>query len=328
MTEFRIEVVRIGAIQKHPNADTLSITHVHGGYPCIMRTGDFKEGDLAVYVPVDAVVPTDKPRFSFLGEHARIRAKRLRGIFSMGLLSPVEEGWELGKDVAETLGIVKYEPPEDAEAGADDERDPGYMPVYDVEGFRRYPDAFLDGEEVVVTEKLHGENGRFVHDGERLWCGSRTRYKKRPEPGKSGGRWWTGAMAINLEERLAQVPNIGFYGETHGYTKGFTYGVPKGLVGIRFFDAIDVKTRMYLDVEAFTHLCETLKLAMVPVLARGRWGSDITMPHVKDLAEGPSTLDATHVREGVVLRPVQERRDDRFGRVICKLHGEGFLTAK
>lgn len=33
MTEFHVEVVRIGSIEKHPGADTLSVTNIHGGYP-------------------------------------------------------------------------------------------------------------------------------------------------------------------------------------------------------------------------------------------------------------------------------------------------------
>lgn len=38
MSEFHVEVVRVGPVTKHPNADTLSITNIHGGYPVIMRT--------------------------------------------------------------------------------------------------------------------------------------------------------------------------------------------------------------------------------------------------------------------------------------------------
>jgi hypothetical protein len=43
MTEFHIEVVRIGEITKHPDADTLDITKV-ADYPAIVRLGDFKPG--------------------------------------------------------------------------------------------------------------------------------------------------------------------------------------------------------------------------------------------------------------------------------------------
>jgi hypothetical protein len=49
MSEFRVQVVQLGPIEKHPNADTLSCTEVDG-YPVIFRTGDYAEGDLAVYL--------------------------------------------------------------------------------------------------------------------------------------------------------------------------------------------------------------------------------------------------------------------------------------
>ncbi len=83
MSEFHIQVVRLGAVEPHPDADTLSITLVHGGYPCIIRTGELREGDLAVYVPVYAMVPVDRPATAFLAPRAkkgwaRIRALRLR----------------------------------------------------------------------------------------------------------------------------------------------------------------------------------------------------------------------------------------------------------
>ncbi|RYE90041.1 MAG: RNA ligase, partial [Myxococcales bacterium] len=86
MSEFHVRVVRVGPIVKHPQADNLSIAQVFG-YPVIIRTGEYAEGDRAVYVPVDSVVPEGDPRWAFLGEHRRIRAKKLRGVFSMGLLT-------------------------------------------------------------------------------------------------------------------------------------------------------------------------------------------------------------------------------------------------
>src|SRR3954447_4225368 len=123
MTEFKIEVVRIGHLAKHPNADALSLTRVYD-YPVIVRTGEFAEGDLAVYLPVDSIVPADDARWAFLGDNRRIKAKRLRGIFSMGLLTASEPAWALGKDVREALRIAKYEPPQPTQMGGEDEADP------------------------------------------------------------------------------------------------------------------------------------------------------------------------------------------------------------
>jgi hypothetical protein len=47
MSEFIVTVVRVGPIEKHPNADMLSITKVFD-YPVVIRTGEFRAGDLEV----------------------------------------------------------------------------------------------------------------------------------------------------------------------------------------------------------------------------------------------------------------------------------------
>ena len=66
MSEFSCPVIELTAFRKHPNADTLSITEVDG-CPVVFRTEEFKSGDLLVYIPVEAIVPVDDFRFSFLG---------------------------------------------------------------------------------------------------------------------------------------------------------------------------------------------------------------------------------------------------------------------
>jgi len=111
MSEFHVEVVRVGPITKHPNADTLGLTQ-YRDYPIIIKIGDFEPGQLAVYVPVDSVVPADDPRWAFLNGSCRIRARKLRGIFSMGLLTKADPTWTEGQNVAAELRITKYEPPE------------------------------------------------------------------------------------------------------------------------------------------------------------------------------------------------------------------------
>jgi RNA ligase (TIGR02306 family) len=155
-SDSQVTIVQITNLTPHPNADTLSITYVLGdgspgtGYPVVVRTSDYQIGDLAVYVPVDMICPA-LPAFAFLGTREKdrhVKAKRLRGIFSMGLLVPIEAlvgckapsllalgdvettpGGVMavtpgsiitttmiammreGLDVTEGLGFAKYEPP-------------------------------------------------------------------------------------------------------------------------------------------------------------------------------------------------------------------------
>lgn len=168
-TEHEVRVVCLDAIRKHENADTLGITDVDGR-PCIVRLADWKPGDAAVYVPIDSLVPVASRTFAFLAPKAgpdgfaRIRAMRLRGVFSMGLLvPPIDDGIEEdicyleGQDVRERLGIRVYEPPVPT-GGGETERDPGFLPVYDVESARKWASVVLvEGEEIVIHEKVHGE---------------------------------------------------------------------------------------------------------------------------------------------------------------------------
>lgn len=317
MSEWKVEVVKIGNIEKHPNADTLEITRVHGGYPCIIKSGSFKPGDLAIYIPIDSVVDRSDPRFSFLKNSGKIKASRLRGVFSMGLLIPVEPGMNEGDIVHEKLNITKYEPPEPV--ADNDSPAPFHFPTYtDIEGFRRWPNIFQPNEEVIITEKCHGENARFIYKDGRLWIGSRTNVKK---PGLNNS-WNKNVEKFNLEEILKNYnKNIILYGESAGHVGGFPYGTKKGDVIFLGFDVFDLERNDYVNFNEFETIMMELGLPMAPVLYRGPYSED----KVYELANGKSILDNSHIREGVVIRPVNERWHDKLGRVILKMHGEKFL---
>lgn len=318
MSEFHVEVVRLGEIRKHENADTLGITKVRD-YPVIVRLGELNPGDLAVYVPVDSVVPGDDPRWEFLKGHNRIKAKRLRGIFSMGLLTKADPSMTEGQEVTEVMRIKKYEPPENAVTGGDNERCTFEFPKYtDLDAFRRWPDILTHGEQVVATEKIHGTNGRFVFSAGRLWCGSHTQVKKE----SPDVVWWKVAKQYNLAEKLAAHPDIALYGEVYGYVQDLRYGHASGRVSLRVFDAMNLVTMRYLDYKDFTAFADLLSIPRVPELYVGPFTRDVLA-----FAEGKTMIpQADHVREGIVIRPVVERFDERIQRVILKYHGEGYLT--
>ncbi len=351
-TDSRVFVVRIDDVQKHPNADTLSIVNVFGGYPCIIRTGDFVDGDHAAYIPVDMLVP-DSEQFRFLrspktraGEPTRIKAKRLRGVFSMGLLTKAPDGAQVGDDVTDTLGVTKWEPEELPSRGpsrpggkflpGDAENDPGFLPAYtDIENLRKWR-SVLVSDEVVVTEKIHGANAGFVWHAKgtaepRLWIRSRRQFKKP----NGGGIWADAAKQYYFAEVLRDVcPGIAVFGEVYGQVQDLTYGYGDR-VDLVAFDAFDIEKMRYVDYDDFVDIIEKINvkqyeiepdgphLHIAPLLYRGPFDYDA----IAALAEGPTVLgDGKHVREGVVVKPVRERWDSRLGRVILKLAGEGYLT--
>lgn len=334
MSEFYVTVVEIGAIEKHPNADSLSITQVMGAYPCIIRTGDFQTGDKAVYLSVDAMIPVADKRFAFMKteknrEYERIKAKKIRGVFSMGLLIKADPSWEVGASIQDELKIRKYEIPDNMTIGGDNEKDPGVMPVYtDIEGLRKYKHILKPGEQVILTEKIHGCNGRFAWYQDRLWCGSHTCIK-REDP---NNLWWQVAAEYELTEKLRCFPNYVFYGEVYGQVQDLRYGAGRGDLLLAFFDILDRAMGKYLDYQEFIKTLYSLDLNNVPVLFDGSWDEELM-----NLSNGKTTVhnavlnyptDQLHCREGFVVKPVVERWDEEVGRVILKMHGEDYLLRK
>ena len=166
MAQFEVPVVRVDRIEEHPGADALEIAVVRG-YRCVVKIGAHQAGDLVAYIPEDAIVPEPLIREMRLWDEAkdkgmlagkkgdRVKAIRLRGIVSQGLLYPVE-GREEGQNLAETLDIVKYEPPIPVHMQGEVCNLRGRTVHYDIESIQKFPDLLRDGEEVVFTEKLHG----------------------------------------------------------------------------------------------------------------------------------------------------------------------------
>ncbi len=372
MSEFHVEVIRVGPVSKHPNADTLSMTTAHGGYPVLFKSGTYKEGDLAVYIPVDAIVP-DTAEWSWLApagaalrdKDRRIKAKRLRGIFSMGLLTDAPPGTKVGQDVTELLGITKHDPDAAEERAPSKPKPPRNIPwwravmwwirfwffkpegwtkpiappklrftpgVYDIEPFRRYGQHwFEEGEIVVVTEKIHGQNASFVHDGKCLHVKSRTRWR-RNDPTESQNTWAKVAAKYDLESKLAAHPGIILFGETYGNNSDMPYGVDRAKDGDSFmvFDAYNSNTGQWLNwVDLITLCTKFLGVPMVPLLREGVWSQHFHDKLLDGEAEGPSVVrGAKHLREGFVIKPVLERRVNGRQRVILKMAGEGYLTRK
>jgi len=352
MSSHAIEVITIPKVKKHPNADTLGLVDIWG-WSCCIRLNDFKEGDLAVYIPPDYMVP-DIEAFQFLKDSSsdrwrRIRVRRFRGILSQGLVWFAPEGTKEGDDVMELMGITRYEPPLPTSFNTDNETGPhGYYPKYDVENYRRYGSGiFVEGEEIVVTEKIHGCNARFVctlpksdktwPDGTpigpcdaafpnesetlRMFCGSRTNWKKKDEKSP----WWqTLQQNPAIETWCRAHPGLVLYAEVYGQVQSLKYGANRNQFFVAVFDILDLDGNWLEFDEAFTLVSEVPGLNWAPVVYRGLCNEEVL-----ELAEGDSLIPgANHLREGVVVQPIKERRDNMCGRVKLKIVSNQYLEGK
>lgn len=370
MSTFSCPIIQIQGHGKHKNADSLRITQVEG-CTAIFKEGAFEKGDLAVFIPVDAVVPLDHVAFSWLKDPSRpnkkthrTKAKRLRGIFSDGFLVPLTEAipgctgythmpgkdvlianvnskcqgfddalneidhveYRLGEDLSVLLGITKYEEPEPVHMNTGNEKDPGFMPVYDMESFKKFKHVLGEGEDIVITEKIHGCNARFAYKEGRLWVGSHRTVKAPSDT----NLWWVIAKEQGLEEKLAKVEDVVLYGEVYGDVQDLKYGAKAGERRFAAFDAWDVRERKFLDYANFVHLCDTLGIPRVPELYRGPYSREIVESFVNPV-EGQDPLKSTLagcIREGVVIKPARERWNYETHRTILKLVSEAYLLRK
>ncbi len=108
-------IEKIIDIKPIEGADAIELAFVLG-WQVVVKKGEFKIGDLCVYIQIDTVVP-DKPEFEFLRErNFRVRTIKLRKQLSQGIIFPDTlvprfNRFE-GEDVTEILGIKKYEKPD------------------------------------------------------------------------------------------------------------------------------------------------------------------------------------------------------------------------
>jgi RNA ligase (TIGR02306 family) len=331
----RCEVVPV-TLEKHPNADSLSVVTVFGYQVCV-KTESWIGKTLGAYVVPDSLVDVARPEFAFLAEmpdnkgktKIRIRAKKLRGVVSYGMLIPAPEGSKDGDDVSDQLGIERYEPPvfvdrsHNASTRAPQVPPPEVsfaIPTYDVDAFQRYAKSvFQQGEKVYVSEKIDGSNSRFLWDGTRMHIGSRNRWIE-----ETGTSLWHKALERRPEivELCKANPNCVLWGESFGWVQDLRYGMPQGEVDFIAFDIM--KEGKWLDIQDFLDTCSKHNVPVAPSFGYHEYDFDTLMK----LAEGPSTYQgAPHYREGVVVKPIKERWDHKCGRVQLKIVSLAYYEA-
>lgn len=317
MTEHTADVVEITELIPHPNADTLSLVRV-GDFQVIVKTDDWKCGDLGIYIEPDTVVPETK-EFEFLGKHRRIKARKMRGEWSVGLLIPSPHGAEIGDDYFEKLGLIHYEPQIHGHftTGGDNITPPKiFAPKYDVLNFRKYSGLFRDSEEVILTEKIHGTSARFVCIDDEIYCSSRRFWKKETV----NDLWWKVLKRyMVLEAWLRHHQDLVVYAEIFGQVQNLKYGAKSDQILFAAFDIL--RGDQWLDFDEAREIGASLP--WVPLVHRGAFNKD----KILELAEGDSRWPgASHYLEGVVVKPVYERTDRHIGRVQLKVVGNRYLS--
>lgn len=325
MPRHLASVRRIASVGPIPKADAIEVVTVDG-WKVVAKKGEYRTGDLAVYLEVDSLLPV-RDAYEFLRKSSykkladgtegfRLRTIRLRGQISQGLLlqlAPAGDGWALdlpegtrlavheGDDVTEAMGVVLYESPVPAElAGVAKGPFPSFLSKTDEERVQNLPDLFgadRPAGPLYVTEKLDGSSfTAYLYRGVLGVCSRNLELLDTPT-----NTLWRVARELGLEAALHRLGDgVALQGEIIG--EG-VQGNPYKLRGqtVRFFNLFDIAAHRNVPFPEFTATLAGLGLETVPVLDAA-FALPATVGEMIEYAEGCSALREAAMREGVVVR--------------------------
>ncbi len=333
-----------------PGADKIEVVQVMG-WKVVVGKGEFQKDSLCVFCEIDSVLP-ERPEFEFLRKYNfRVRTMKLKGQISQGLclplsVLPTNGTYGVDTDVTDLLGIKKYEMPIPAQlVGEMKGSFPNFIPKTDeirVQILQELLDKYA-GMKCYVTEKLDGSSGSFFFNNGEFGVCSRNlqlklqnkpnwfnkmlitmRLKKQPK--KLSNTLLKFAEKLQLEKKLKSLKrNIALQGEVIGE------GIQKNRYGLKgqqvyFFNAWDIDKQEYLNFWDFISLLEDPYGLHLPIVPLERF---IDLPNdmskLIEMSQGKSALNENTLREGIVVRPIKEIRDEKFGRVSFKVINPEFL---
>lgn len=330
-------IAEITYIKPIEGADAIECAIVNGGWPVVVKKGEYQVGDVAIYLEIDSWVSHELAPFLSKGQEPReyngvkgerLRTVKLRGQISQGLLIPVTAQFiisklgagpgakftdYIGRDVTEILGIQKWEPPIPAQLqGTMKGNFPHFIPKTDQERCQNLrKDIFETHKDEIyeVTTKLDGSSMTvYVKNGEIGVC-SRNIDLIETE----GNSFWKAAREQNIVDAMIMLYNqqgleCAIQGELIG--EGIQ-GNPEKLKGQRFylFDIYSITEGRYLKPQECYSVLDQLNnlygadVEHVPIIdghLRVAQAYD-TIDDLLEYAEGPS-LNPQTKREGLVFK--------------------------
>jgi RNA ligase (TIGR02306 family) len=306
-------------------ADNIECAIVDGGWPVVVKKGEFQVNDIAIYLEIDSWVPHElapflskekEPREYNGVKGERLRTVKLRGQVSQGLLLPVElTFWrDIGTDLTESLGIQKWEPPIPAQLqGVMKGNFPHFITKTDQERCQNLRKDIFESHKdecYEVTIKLDGSSMTVYVKGDDFGVCSRNIDLKETETNS----FWKAARGQNLIEPLRELckekqVDYAIQGELIGES---IQGNPEKIKGqcIYLFDIFDITNGCYLRANERQSVLSELNarganLGHVPVLDPDLKVADnfTSIDELLEFAEGPSMNPDTK-REGLVFKSV------------------------
>lgn len=167
-------VGKIQEINEIQSADKI-VQGVISGWECVIQKDKHKVGDLVVIAVTDAIIPFEMAErlgvVQYLKNRKRtnqytVKTTKLKGVYSTAMILDVHAFLPEGTDMMRDLGIFKYEEPAiilNIPGGKKIryQKNPNFHVYYKFPNSKNVPEMFTEGEDVVITRKIHGCNARY-----------------------------------------------------------------------------------------------------------------------------------------------------------------------
>ena len=314
MSERKLATIRrIAEIKDIDGADAIEAVRVDGWW-VVAKKGEFPVDSLAVYMEADSFVPTEIAPFLTKAGHEpkefegvkgeRLRTVKLRGQLSQGLLLPISilpttTIIEVGNDVTEILGILKWERPTSLQlAGLAKGNFPSFLRKTDQERVQNIGIQlqYYVNQTFEVTIKLDGSSCTIFSNGEEDGVCSRNLELKRDE----NNAFWKIALEYDIHKKIrAYGKNLAVQGELIAPNIQGNYekvSRPEFYV----FDIFDIDKQEYMLPDERQEFCKILNIPHVPTIDKAFPMVD-NVDALLDMAEGTG-MNKGVKREGLVFK--------------------------
>jgi len=304
-----VTIEDIKEIKPIEGADKIEAARVRDWW-VVVRKDEFKVGEKVLYYEIDSLLPVEE-KYQFLldgnrtkrmmvdGEEKEgilLKTKKLRKQVSQGLIMPLDFEGEVGEDVTEKLGVIKYEKPLPVELqNLARGNFPSFLVKTDeirIQDCSKILELFKDTK-CYITEKLDGTSVTFYK-----WEGRFGVCSRNMDLLEGDSIYWQIAKKYDLANRLLE--GLCIQGEIigEGIQKNPLKQTGQEFYLFNIYDIGDQRYHGYYEMEIF---CNAYGIKMVPVI-----GKDIklnfTVDQLLEIADNKSYLNPNILREGIVVR--------------------------
>lgn len=288
-------VKKITSLNLIPGADRIEIAEVDNGWKVVVGKGEYEVGEKVIYIEPDSWVPINlapflrkgEPKFFKGVEGEKLSAVKLKNQVSMGLILKLKDNSELGTDLTQVLGILKWE----NENWEPDIK--GTIPTFirdtsldRVQNLHKQVFDSLDDFEVTV--KIDGCSITvFNYESHIGLCTKEVEIEE-----SSNNNLWKIARELKLIEAAYKLPGFAIQGEL----------VKSKPQDIHIFSIWDINKQKYLSPMERRKIVKELNLAHVPVVEENLVIKDNfnSIQDILDFADG--YLPNGKKREGLVFK--------------------------